>query len=163
LRQFLIKYLLSLALFFILIDFQIIRDIVDFQKIHTDSTIFFSTILMKLVGISVMGVEGIDIILENARLRVLFGCNGLEAILLYFAGVIAFRDSDIINKLNWFFWGYLTLFFINIVRITFLAYIVENAQDYFELMHTYITQSIMIFIALMIFIQYVKNLKNANS
>lgn len=162
-KKFLALYLLYLFGFFLLIDLEYLKELLRVEAIHTNSTILFSTYLIEAIGIEVIKVEGINIYLPSAILQVLFGCNGLEAIILYFAGILAYPDNSLERKANWFFWGYLALFSINIFRIALLAYIVEFHREHFEIFHTYITQGIMIFIAFGIFLGYLNSQKRGEN
>jgi|GEM_PF-1665463 len=156
--KFISFYLLWLFAFFLLIDLPFFINTLNLESIHTQSTIKFSSYLIDFIGLKVDRVDGIDIYIGNHILKVVFGCNGLEAIILYFCAILAFPNRERVQKYNWFFWGYLFLFTVNIVRITFLAFVITEYSEYFELMHTYVTQGIMIFIAFALFIYYLKNL-----
>ena len=116
------------------------------------------TFLINSIGIEAMHM-GIDIILPTSILKVLFGCNGLEAILIFIAGVLAFK-ADTKYKLKYLIQGILLISVINIFRLVLLAYVLEVHGNYFNLMHDYATQHVMVFIAIMLFLIFTSNVKS---
>lgn len=118
----------------------------------------FVSPLIDLIGIE-HHIKGIMIYLPNNTLAVKFGCNGLEAIMILFAGIFAYPGVVWKQRLLWILGGYVLLSFINNIRIAFLAYVIEMHNSWFDLMHTYVTESIMIFLAFLIFLAYVSKHK----
>jgi len=118
------------------------------------------TFFINGIGIEAIYI-GIDIILPTSILKVLFGCNGLEAILIFIAGVFAFK-ANLNYKLIYLLQGVLLIATINMFRLVLLAYILEKHSNYFHLMHDYVTQHIMLFIAIMLFLIFTNNVKKSN-
>ncbi len=122
---------------------------IDLQFIYTNALNTIAVPLINLTGITAVQ-WGIDIIMPPATLRVAFGCNGLEAILIFTAGVLAY-DSPWKTKLEWLLKGIVYLSILNLIRIVLLAHGMVFMDEYFHFLHDYVTQDIMIFIAILMF------------
>jgi exosortase/archaeosortase family protein len=118
------------------------------------------TFFINSIGINAIYI-GIDIFLPTSTLKVLFGCNGLEAILIFTAGILAFK-ADLKYKLKYLLQGILFISTVNIFRLVILAYVLEVHSNYFSLMHDYVTQHIMIFLAILLFLIFTSNVKEIN-
>ncbi|NPA64510.1 MAG: hypothetical protein GXO16_06010 [Epsilonproteobacteria bacterium] len=57
--------------------------------------------------------------------------------------------------------GVILLELINLARITLLAWVIERYPRQFDLMHDYITQSIMIVLAFLLFLLYLQRIEGA--
>jgi exosortase/archaeosortase family protein len=97
---------------------------------------------------------GTVINLPGISLDVLFGCNGLETVMIYSIAVIAFPAAWN-RKLVGIAGGFLLIQIINIMRIVGLAYAAVHMKPVFEILHIYVAQGIMIAIALGIFFIYI--------
>jgi exosortase H (IPTLxxWG-CTERM-specific) len=97
--------------------------------------------------------QGTVIDLPGVSLNVLFGCNGLEAVMIYSIAVIAF-PSAWKKKLIGIAGGLLIIQAINIIRIVGLAYAAVHHASLFKILHVYVAQGIMIAVALGIFLAY---------
>lgn len=133
---------------------------IDLQLMYTSVINPIVTFFINGIGIDAMYM-GIDIILPTSILKVLFGCNGLEAILIFIAGVVAFK-AELSYKLKYLFQGILLISVINIFRLVLLAYVLEIHSNYFNLMHDYVTQHIMVFLAILLFLIFTSNVRNTN-
>ena len=134
---------------------------VDLQTPYTTLLNPVATFLINLIGIHAMA-SGIHIVLPNATFAVLFGCNGLEALLLYLAAVLAFKTFWSV-KGRWIVLGSVFLVVINLLRLTLLAYVIEYHREYFTLMHDHVTQDIMIFFAMLVFFLFVRRAKEVSA
>ena len=153
-KRFILLYVLYMITAFILVDYEPVRHALQLDAYYTGVVVKISTWLIRLIGIDVTA-NGAFLHLKSAIMEVKFGCNGLEAILLYVAAVLAFPASAK-ERLVGIVIGSTVLQILNIVRIAWLAWVLEYQRDMFAIMHEYITQSIMIALAFIIFIIYLQ-------
>jgi len=83
------------------------------------------------------------------------GCNGLEAILIFVAGVLAF-PARWPRKLGGVLLGLLAIQLVNIVRIVSLFYIGVYAPSAFSASHVYVWQSLIIVYAVVLWVVWVR-------
>jgi len=153
-KRFILLYIFYMILAFILVDYEPIRQALMLDAYYTGVVVHISTWLIQLIGIDVTA-QGAFLYLKSAIMEVKFGCNGLEAILLYVAAVLAF-PATWKERLIGIIVGSTVLQVLNIIRIAILAWVLEYQRDIFPIMHEYITQSIMIALAFIIFIIYLQ-------
>ncbi len=152
--NFIVLYILYMLLAFMLIEYDNIKNLLNLDAFYTGSVVWLSTHLIGLLGINVTA-NGAFLHLKSAVMEVKFGCNGLEAILLYCAAVLAFPASW--KQRVWgIVLGSTLLQIFNLMRIALLAWVLEYHRSLFDMMHEYITQSIMIAIAFIIFLIYLQ-------
>lgn len=108
--------------------------------------------VMKIAGIRA-ACHGEIITLPEISLDVKYGCNGLEAVMLYAAAVIAF-PAPWKKRAAGIGAGLLLIQIFNVLRIGGLAYACVYWKKYFEILHTYVAQGMTIVIALAIFFAY---------
>ena len=151
-KRFVVLYIIYMLLAFMLIEYEGVKNFLHLDAIYTGSVVWLSTHLIALLGIDVTA-SGAFLHLKNAIMEVKFGCNGLEAILLYCAAVLAFPASWK-QRLWGILLGSMLLQIFNLLRIALLAWVLEYHYGIFDIMHEYITQSIMIAIAFVVFLLY---------
>ncbi len=151
-KRFVITYLLLMGGFFFLIGFKPIQDVVDLNGIYTGVIVFLTSKILYLVNIKT-SIEGSIIRLPSIALDVKFGCNGLEAVMIYSVAVIAFPAS-MGRKLTGIIAGFFVIQAINIIRIAGLAYSGVYYKGLFKIIHIYVAQGVMIAVALGIFLIY---------
>lgn len=156
--RFTILYLFYTLVLFVLFSYQ---SVVDIQTPYTAFLNPVASFLMNTFGIHATS-SGVHIVLPTATFAVLFGCNGLEALLIYIAAVLAFRGSWKI-KGPWILAGTLILIAINLIRLVLLAYVVEYHREYFDFMHDHITQDVMIFLAMVVFFLFVRRMNGVRT
>lgn len=156
--KFTLSYLVYMIFFYLLFIYQ---EFLDLQTIYTNTLNVLAVSLINFIGIEAVH-WGIDIILPRATLRVAFGCNGLEAILIFSAGVLAFKALKE-EKKRWLLKGILYLTIFNLIRVVALAYTLVFYEEYFLFMHDYITQDIMIFLAIVMFLLFTNSTKEMNT
>ena len=139
---------------FMLIEYESMKNFLQLDFFYTGTVVWLSTHLIELIGINIAS-SGAFLHLDSAVMEVKFGCNGLEAILLYCAAVLAFPASWK-TKILGVLIGSTLLQLFNLFRIALLAWVLEYHRDIFDVMHEYITQSIMIVIAFVIFLIYLQ-------
>ena len=157
--RFVITYLVLMGIFFLLLWVKPIQNIIDvngFYTIHVVSTV------AKILGI--IGIpctqQGSIIALPSIALDVKFGCNGLEAVMIYAIAILAY-PADWKRKLIGIVAGFIFLQIVNLLRIVFLAYSGIHFKSIFEYIHIYIAQGLMIVISLGIFFIYLNYVKNS--
>jgi exosortase/archaeosortase family protein len=82
-----------------------------------------------------------------------FGCNGIEAMLIYAAAIAAFPASWK-RKLIGIFAGIVLIHAANVLRIVALAYTGVYYPKLFQYLHVYVLQGMMVAFALVIFFIY---------
>jgi exosortase/archaeosortase family protein len=92
--------------------------------------------------------------IPGAALDIRFGCNGLEAMLIYSIALLAF-PAPWIKRVTGILAGFVIMQALNIVRIIALAFVRVHYPGFFELFHIYIAQGILIAVALVLFIAWI--------
>jgi len=158
LRRFALTYLILMGAFFILIGFEPILNLIDINGLYTRAIVVITARILSFLGIA-STCQGSIIELFSISLDVKFGCNGLEAVMIYSVAVIAFPASWK-TKLTGIAVGFVVIQIVNILRIVGLAYSGIHAKNFFEYIHTYIAQGMMIAISLGVFFIYLNYVKS---
>ncbi len=158
LRRFAFTYLILMGAFFILIGFDPILKIIDVNGLYTQAIVAITARILSALDIA-STCQGSVIQLFSISLDVKFGCNGLEAVMIYSVAVISFPASWK-KKLTGIAAGFVVIQIVNILRIVGLAYSGIHARNLFEYIHTYIAQGMMIAISLGIFFLYLNYAKS---
>ena len=151
-RRFIITYLILMAGFFFIIGFTPLQKIVDVNGMYTGGVVLITSEILTALHIP-STCDGSIIHLPSISLDVRFGCNGLEAVMIYSVAVLAF-PAPWKKKFYGIVAGFLIIQAINIVRIVGLAYAGVYFQNIFHYIHIYVAQGIMIAIALGTFFLY---------
>jgi exosortase H (IPTLxxWG-CTERM-specific) len=151
-RRFIITYLILMAVFFFIIGFTPLQKIIDVNGMYTRGVVFITAKILSALHIPA-SCNGSIIHLPSISLDVRFGCNGLEAVMIYSVAVLAF-PAMWRKKVYGIIAGFLIIQVINIVRIVGLAYAGVYFQNIFHYIHIYVAQGIMIAIALGTFFLY---------
>lgn len=157
-KRFAITYLLLMGAFFFVIGFTPIQKIIDVNGLYTRGVVVTVARLLQVIRIPCT-TSGSIINLPAISLDVKFGCNGLEAVMIYSVAVIAFPAS-FRTKLLGIAAGFVVLQVVNIIRIAFLAYSGIYLKNLFDYIHIYIAQGIMIAVSLGIFFLYLDYANN---
>lgn len=151
--KFIVTYVVLMGGFFALLRFQPISGTGDLYAIYESGLIASSVKLLNFLGLTAWG-EGSLLFLPNITFDVRFGCNGLEAVLIYAVAILSF-PAGWIKKLIGIAVGFIIIQVINLLRIVGLAYSGVYYRDIFDLLHIYIAQGIMIAVALGVFLIYI--------
>ena len=151
-RRFLITYLMLMIVFFFLAWFKPIHKIIDVNERYTQSVVVATSKVLALLGIP-STFQGSIIALPGLSLDVKFGCNGLEAVMIYSIAVLAY-PAHWKKKVLGIVAGLFLLQAANILRIALLVYSGLHLKNFFEYIHIYIAQGIMIVLALILFFIY---------
>ena len=152
-KRFAITYLVLMILFFLLIALEPIQNVIDLNGLYTKAIIFITAKILDIMGILCM-CQGSVITISGISLDVKFGCNGLEAVMIYTVGIISF-PATWKKKLLGIVAGFIVIQIINIIRIVALAYSCIYFKTFFEYIHIYIAQGMMIAVALGIYLLWI--------
>lgn len=161
--RFAVTYLALMGSFFLLIGLKPVQNVIDLNGLYTKGVIILTSKILEVLTIP-STYQGSVIKLPSIALDVRFGCNGLEAVMIYSVAVIAFPASWK-DKLMGIGGGFLVIQVINILRISLLAYSAIHFKDLFEYIHIYIAQGMMIAVSLgvfFIYLNYAKASQKAN-
>ncbi len=151
-KRFAITYVILMGGFFFLIGFTPFQKIIDINGIYTQGVVAATAKLLGVMGIR-CSYAGSIIQLPAISLDVKFGCNGLEAVMIYSVAVLAFPASWK-KKFMGIVAGFVVIQAVNILRIAGLGYSGMRFPDMFEYIHIYIAQGMMIAVALGVFFVY---------
>jgi exosortase H (IPTLxxWG-CTERM-specific) len=150
--RFIITYVLLMGAFFLLIGLKPIQNIVDINGGYSNAIVYITAKILTLIGISTT-YHGSLLHLPTISLDVEFGCNGLEAVMIYAVAVLTFPASWR-NRIIGIIAGFLVIQVLNLIRIVALAYAGVYHKDLFDLIHLYVAQGVMIAVALVTFVLY---------
>ena len=148
--RFIITYIVLMGLFLLAIGLEPIKKVLDINGIYTNMIVYLSALAIQPFGI-VENVQGSIIHLRGLALDVKFGCNGLEAFLIYTVAILAF-PADLIRKLVGIVGGFLILQLLNVLRIAGLGLSGIYLKEWFHYIHIYVAQGMMIAVALVLFL-----------
>jgi exosortase/archaeosortase family protein len=151
-RRFSLVYLAMMGAFFFVISFAPLQRVIDINGVYTKGVVAATTRVLHAVGIPGSS-EGSIIRLPSISLDVKFGCNGLEAVMIYSVAVVAFPASWKKKALG-VMAGFVVIQVINVLRIAGLAYAGVRFSSIFEYIHIYVAQGVMIAVALGVFLIY---------
>ena len=139
------------SLFFI-IGFVPLQKVIDVNGGYTKGVVAATSKVLGILNVPSTS-SGSIISLPSIALDVKFGCNGLEAVMIYSVAVIAFPASWK-RRLIGIAAGFVFIQVVNVLRIAGLAYTGVHFPGLFEYVHIYIAQGIMIAVALGVFFIY---------
>lgn len=148
--KFILTYVVLMGLFLLLISFEPIKKILDINGVYTDMIIYLTALILKPFNI-VQGISGSIINVKGMAMDVKFGCNGLEAFLIYTVAILSF-PTQAMKKLIGVVGGFVILQILNVLRIAGLGLSGYYLKEYFEYLHIYVAQGIMIAVALVLFL-----------
>ena len=119
-KRFITLYAFYMVLAFLLVDYKPVHDFLRLDEFYTSAVVAVSEKLISLLGMSV-SAQGKFLQLSHAVMEVKFGCNGLEAILLFVAAVLAYPASWKMRAAG-IFVGSALLQLFNLVRIAVLVW-----------------------------------------
>lgn len=151
-KRFAITYVILMGVFFFLIGFTPLQKVIDINGGYTKGVVVVTSRVLDILNIP-SSYYGSLIQLPSISLDVKFGCNGLEAVMIYSVAVIAFPAAWRMRIIG-IIAGFIVIQVLNIIRIAGLAYSGVYFKRLFELMHIYVAQGIMIAVALGIFLIY---------
>ncbi|HVY54501.1 MAG TPA: exosortase H [Thermodesulfobacteriota bacterium] len=156
--RFVLTYVLLMGAFFLLLGLKPVQNVVDINGGYSNAIVYVTSKVLHLFGIS-STVQGSVIHLPSISLDVEFGCNGLEAVMIYAVAVLTFPASWT-NRLIGIIAGFMVIQVLNLIRIVALAYAGVYHKDLFDLIHLYVAQGVMIAVALATFVLYLTYLNH---
>lgn len=150
--RFIVTYVVLMGLFFLLIGLKPVQDVFDINDGYSQVIVFMTAKILGLIGIPVT-TDGSLMHLPSISLDVEFGCNGLEAVMIYTVAVLTFPASWK-ERLIGIVGGFLVIQVLNLIRIVALAYAGVYHRELFDLIHIYVAQGVMIAVALGTFVLY---------
>jgi exosortase H (IPTLxxWG-CTERM-specific) len=155
--RFAITYLVLMGVFFFLIGFTPFQKIIDINGLYTHGVVAATAKLLGIMSIPCT-YQGSIIQLPSISLDVKFGCNGLEAVMIYSVAVIAFPTTWR-KRLIGIGAGFVVIQMVNILRIAALGYFGVNFRTFFDYFHIYVAQGMMIAVSLGVFFLYLNYAK----
>ena len=152
-KRFAVTYLVLMSLFFLLIAWTPIKNAIDLNGLYTKAIVFITAKILEIMGMLCTS-QGSVITISGTSLDIKFGCNGLEAVMIYSVGIISF-PATWKKKFLGIVAGFIVIQIINIIRIVVLAYSSIYFKTLFEYIHIYIAQGMMIAIALGIYLLWI--------
>jgi exosortase H (IPTLxxWG-CTERM-specific) len=158
-KKFLIRFAVFLAGFYALVAIQPVNDAVVVP--FTAFLVRVSAWILRAIGEQVL-TQGTVIRSSLFAVDVKNGCNGIEAALLLLAAMLAFpappraRATGIAA-------GLLAIQGVNLVRIVSLFWLGAHRRDVFDLFHAAIWQTLLILLAVGIFLAWGKRLRGGAS
>jgi exosortase/archaeosortase family protein len=159
--RFIIIYLVLMLAFFLAMWFKPIHNVVDLNGLYTNYVITLTSKALVLLGIPCT-FNGSIIELPSISLDVKFGCNGIEAVMMYSIAVLAY-PAPWKKKTAGIIAGFFILQTANIVRIVLLVYSALHFKNLFDYIHVYIAQGIMIALSLAVFFIYLNHAETAKT
>jgi len=156
--RFVLTYVLLMGAFFLLLGLKPIQNIVDINGGYSNAIVYITAKILGLIGVS-STFQGSVIHLPSISLDVEFGCNGLEAVMIYAVAVLTFPASWR-DRIIGIVAGFLVIQVLNLIRIVALAYAGVYHKDLFDLIHLYVAQGVMIAVALATFVLYLTYLSH---
>ena len=153
-KKFILLYWLNIILLFSLFYWDISPIAKILNQLQTDLTTHIVSLTLNdeiIKGYEIIINSHYSLVIEKA-------CSGMVPYLFFLASIIAF-PSTLSHKIKWSLVGYTIITTINIFRIWLVAKLVLAEVDNFSLAHDFIGNAILIFIALTMFILFVKTKK----
>ncbi len=156
--RFIVTYVVLMGFFFLLIGLKPVQDVLDINGGYSNGIVYLTAKILELFGVT-STINGSLINLPSISLDVEFGCNGLEAVMIYMVAILTF-PATWKNRLYGFLGGFLVIQVLNLIRIVALAYAGVYHRELFDLIHIYVAQGVMIAVALGTFVLYLSYLSH---
>jgi len=162
-------FLLKFAGFYFLLSF-IYNRYLSFYQQQTDPLTYFTgksvEFLFHFSSLNVsteplLGEEGLKLLVNDVYLaRIIEGCNAVSVIIMFVAFLMAFGYS---YKNSFYFApvGTLLIYFFNIIRIGFLAYILYEFPEYQDIAHRVVFPGLIYGFVVFLWIIFIKKFNNA--
>ena len=150
--RFIVTYVVLMGLFFLLLGLTPVRNVIDVNGAYSNAIVVITAKILGLFGIT-STYHGSLINLPSISLDVAFGCNGLEAVIIYCVAILTF-PATWRNRTLGIVLGFLVIQVLNLIRIVALAYAGVYHRELFDIVHLYVAQGVMIAVALGTFVLY---------
>lgn len=130
----------------------------------TEGVAALSTGLIQLFDNQVL-VQGVIIRSLNNDFAVAIraGCNGVEAGIILFAAIFAFPHAPWKHKVIGFLLGFITIQFLNLLRIISLFYLGQWDKTVFDWAHLYLWEVLIMLDVLIFFLIWIRYLPQAEA
>lgn len=158
LARFIVIYIVLMFIFFNLTDLNFFERYLDINGVYSKSIVVFLSEVLRIFGIHPTDYQvknGTVINLPGMALSVKFGCNGLEAVIMYVFAVVAFPAAWM-NKIKAIAAGFVIIQILNIIRLLAIVFVAIHYKNWFDYFHVYFSQSIMIVVSLAMFVIYTR-------
>jgi len=149
--RFVTRYALALAVGFIVIALRPVNDHV--VNPYTTFVAHEARLALNLMGEGA-SVRGQTLSSRRFSVQIYNGCNGLEAILIFVSGVLAFParwQRKVVGMLA----GFLAIQLVNIIRVVSLFYVGVFYPGWFATTHIFVWQSIVIVFGVLLWLLWV--------
>ncbi len=154
--RFVVLFLVILVSLFLLEIYEPVR-----QSVVLPFTGFLATVSSWIVQLFDANVHAYGDIIQDTKTMVAIqiapGCNGVEAMIILLAAIVAF-PSSLWYKIKGLFFGFLAIQSLNLVRIISLFYLLQWNQTWFEWFHLYLWQALIILDALIVWLIWLRYL-----
>lgn len=152
--RFLIFFILAQAILFFLEMLQPVQ-----QAVILPWTSFLAQISGWLMTIFDSNVETYGKVIRSSvnhfAVSIEPGCNGVEAMVVLLAAIIAF-PAPIIYKIKGLIIGFIAIQGVNLIRVISLFYLGQWSQELFDWAHLYIWQALIMLDALLVFLIWIR-------
>ena len=159
--RFVVLFLVILVSLFLLEIYEPVR-----QAVVLPFTGFLATVSSWIVQLFDPNVHAYGDIIQDTKtlvaIQIAPGCNGVEAMIILLAAIVAF-PSSIWYKIKGLFFGFLAIQSLNLVRIISLFYLLQWNQTWFEWFHLYLWQALIILDALIVWLIWLRYLPKKDS
>jgi len=148
-------FYLYLTLGLVIINYPPILEYTKIDDYFTDTITTISQYFIEQIGISVTR-NGEFLHLSNSILQIEYACSGLDIIILFIATILSLN----IKFYNKILLSIITIFifeFLNIIRIVYLGWILENKPQWFDFIHDYILNILLLSIIFLFLSLILKN------
>lgn len=159
--RFILVYLVLIGIMELFLGLHFFQRYLDLNGIYSGSTAWIAARLLSAAGIHASSA-GPLLHLSGRSLRIAFGCNGLEAVVIYGAALLAY-PAPWLYRLKGLLYGLVSLLVLNLLRIAGLGFAAVKIPGWFEYIHYYIAQGMMIAVALGMFILWLRGTGNARA
>ena len=159
---FLIRFLLAQGLLFGIEMLQVIQNTLILPWTYMLARLSGSLISLVDTDVAITG-KVVSSTLNGFAVSIEPGCNGVEAMLVLLAAILAFPASWR-YKLWGLAWGFVAIQGMNLLRIISLFYLGQWSRELFDWAHLYIWQALIMLDALIVFLVWIRYLpKIANT
>ncbi len=158
-KKFLVRFVVFLAVFYALVAIRPVNDAV---------VVPFTAFLVR-ISAGLLGAIGEKVVTEGTVIRsslfavdVKNGCNGIEATLLLLAAMLAF-PAPAKARIAGIAAGLAAIQVVNLVRIVSLFWLGAHRRDVFDLFHAAVWQSLLILLAVGIFVVWGRTLRGGGA
>ena len=152
--SFLIRFLLAQGLLFGIEMLQVIQNTLILPWTYMLARLSGSLISLVDTDVAITG-KVVSSTLNGFAVSIEPGCNGVEAMLVLLAAILAFSASWR-YKLWGLAWGFVAIQGMNLLRIISLFYLGQWSRELFDWAHLYIWQALIMLDALVVFLIWLR-------